>query len=102
MLAHPVSLLKNAALRQKWVLLCMLLVLLCFWMTLQHTARQGVARSLAEQETSNQVLLHALEDTVIRTFFSVNNAMQTLSERLAHADSTFNINPVLQDRKSVV
>lgn len=98
MLAHPVSLLKNAALRQKWVLLCMLLVLLCFWMTLQHTARQGVARSLAEQETSNQVLLHALEDTVIRTFFSVNNAMQTLSERIAHADSTFNINTVLQEQ----
>ena len=98
MLALPVSLLKNAALRQKWVLLCMLLVLLCFWMTLQHTARQGVARSLAEQETSNQVLLHALEDTVIRTFFSVNNAMQTLSERIAHADSTFNINTVLQEQ----
>ena len=98
MLAHSVSLIKNAMLRQKWVLLAMLFVLLCFWITLQHTARQGVARSLAAQETSSEVLLHALEDAVVRTFSSVNNAMQTLSERIAHANPPFDISTVLREQ----
>lgn len=87
MLSNFIILLKNAAFRQKWVFLIAAFVLLCFWLVLQHTARQGVARSLAEQDTSNAVLLHALEDTVVRSFQSVNSSMQTLAESLPQLDS---------------
>lgn len=92
------SLLKNAVFRQKWVFLTALFILLCFWLVLQHTARQGVARSLAEQDTSNAVLLHALEDTVVRSFQSVNSSMQTLAESLSQQDSALNINSVLREQ----
>ena len=98
MLAHIVLLLKSAASRQKWVFLTALFVLLCFWVVLQHTARQGVARSLAEQDTSNAVLLHALEDTVVRSFQSVNSSMQTLAESLSLQDSGLDINNVLREQ----
>lgn len=92
------SLLKNAAFRQKWVFLTVIFILLCFWLVLQHTARQGVTRSLAEQGTSNAVLLHALEDTVVRSFQSVNSSMQTLAESLSLQDSSLDINKVLQEQ----
>ena len=91
------SLLRNAAFRQKWVFLTVIFILLCFWLVLQHTARQGVARSLTEQDTSNAVLLHALEDTVVRSFQSVNSTMQTLAESLSLQDSGLDINKVLQE-----
>lgn len=91
------SLLRNAAFRQKWVFLTVIFILLCFWLVLQHTARQGVARSLTEQGTSNAVLLHALEDTVVRSFQSVNSTMQTLAESLSLQDAGLDINKVLQE-----
>lgn len=98
MLADIVSLLKNAAFRQKWVFLAGLFLLLCFWGALQYIARQGDARSLAEQDTSNAVLLHALEDTVVRSFQSVNSSMQTLAESLSAQASGLDINNVLHDQ----
>lgn len=98
MLADIVSLLKNAAFRQKWVFLTALFILLCFWGALQYTARQGVARSLAEQDTSNAVLVHALEDTVVRSFQSVNSSMQTLAESLSAQASGLDINNVLHEQ----
>lgn len=98
MLANLVFLLKNAVYRQKWVLLAAFFVLLCFWIALQHTARQGVSRSLAEQETSNAVLLHALEDTVVRSFQSVNSAMQTLAETVSQQKSGLNMKAVLHEQ----
>jgi len=72
--------------------------LLCFWAALQYIARQGDARSLAEQDTSNAVLLHALEDTVVRSFQSVNSSMQTLAESLSAQASGLDINNVLHDQ----
>lgn len=98
MLSDLALLLKNAAFRQKWVLLTALFILLCFWLVLQHTASQGVARSLAEQDTSNGVLLHALEDTVVRSFQSVNSSMQTLAESIPQQDLSSGINKVLREQ----
>ena len=98
MLSNIIFLLKNAALRQKWVLLTALAILLCFWLVLQHTMRQGVSRSLAEQKTSNAVLLHALEDTVVRSFQSVNSSMLTLAESLPQLDSGMDVNNVLREQ----
>lgn len=98
MLSDLALLLKNAAFRQKWVLLTAFLILLCFWLVLQHTASQGVARSLAEQDTSNGVLLHALEDTVVRSFQSVNSSMQTLAESIPQQDLNSGLNNVLREQ----
>lgn len=98
MLSKIAIVFKSAAYRQKWVLLTVLLILLCFWLVLQHSARKGVARGLAEQDTSNAVLLHALEDTVVRSFQSVNSSMQTLAESLAQPDSGLDINTVLREQ----
>lgn len=83
---------KDAAYRIKWVFVSAAAILLCFWLFLQHTAHQAVERSLAEQNTSNAVLLHALEDTVIRSFQAVNSSLQVLAESLPelHADSDIN------------
>src|SRR5690554_381817 len=91
-------LIKNAAFRQKWVFLTAFIILFCFWLVLQHTAQQGVARSLAEQDTSNAVLLHALEDTVVRSFQSVNTSMQTLAESLPQLSSTLAIESLLTEQ----
>lgn len=90
--------LKNIASRQKWVLLTTLSILLCFWLLLQYTATQGVARSLTEQETSNGVLLHALEDTLIRSFQSVNSSMQALAESIPQQDLNSDINNILREQ----
>ena len=98
MIANLFFLVKNAAFRQKWVFVAALLILLYFWLALQHTARQGVTRSLAEQSTSNAVLLHALEDTVVRTFQSVNSAMQILAESVAQQNTVPNINDLLDEQ----
>ena len=91
-------LLKSAIVRQKWVLLAAMSILLGFWLVQQHTARQGVARSLAEQATSNAVLLHALEDTVVRSFQSVNSSMRTLADGLARPSSSVEVNAVLREQ----
>ncbi|HKM16273.1 MAG TPA: EAL domain-containing protein [Marinospirillum sp.] len=98
MLSNLFLLLKNATFRQKWVLLTALFILLCFWLVLQHTARQGVARSLAEQDASNAVLLHALEDTVVRSFQSVNSSMLTLAESIPQLASDQDIRNVLLEQ----
>lgn len=83
MIANLFFSVQKTAFRQKWVFVTALLILLYFWSAFQHTARQGVSRSLAEQGASNAVLLHALEDTVVRSFQSVNSALQILSESLS-------------------
>lgn len=93
-----IFLLKNAAFRQKWVFLTASFILLSFWLVLRHTGQQGVARSLAEQDTSNAVLLHALEDTVVRSFQSVNSSMQTLAESLPQLGTSVDINKVLREQ----
>lgn len=95
MLLNISLLLKNAALRQKWVFITALFILLCFWLVLQHTAHKGVARSLAEQDTSNAVLLHALEDTVVRSFQSVNSSLLTLAESIPQLATDQDIKNVL-------
>lgn len=92
------SLLKSAAFRQKWILLAALFILLCFWLVLQHTSRQGVNRSLAEQNTSNAAMLHALEGAVVRSFQSVNSSMQTLAKSLSKQNSILNINKVFEEQ----
>lgn len=92
------SLLKSAAFRQKWILLTALFILLCFWLVLQHTSRQGVNRSLAEQDTSNAAMLHALEGAVVRSFQSVNSSMQTLAKSLSKQNSTLNISKVFEEQ----
>ncbi|MCO4320717.1 EAL domain-containing protein [Aliidiomarina quisquiliarum] len=76
-------------------------ILLFFWFVLQQTAQQGVKRSLAEQETTNSVLLHALEDTVVRSFQSVNSSMQTLAENMPQLYSELDINHVLKEQLRV-
>ena len=91
-------LLKSAIVRQNWVLLAAMSILLGFWLVQQHTARQGVARSLAEQATSNAVLLHALEDTVVHSFQSVNSSMRTLADGLARPSSSVEVNAVLREQ----
>ena len=101
-LTHLASLLKNAAFRQKWVFLTALLILIFFWAALQYTARQGVARSLAEQDTSNAVLLHALEDTVVRSVQSVNSSMQTLAESLSQHNPSLKVNNVLREQLRIL
>ena len=98
MISNIASLLKNAAFRQKWVFITAFLILLCFWLVLQHTARQGVARSLAEQNTSNAILLHALEDTVVRSFQSVNSSMLSLAESVPQQGSNRDINNMLLEQ----
>lgn len=98
MLANIVSSLKNAICRQKWVFLTALFILLSFWVMLQHTARQGVARSLAEQDTSNAVLLHALEDMVVRSFQAVNSSMQILAESLSQHKTSSDISKLLSEQ----
>lgn len=101
-LTHFASILKNAAFRQKWVFLTALLILLCFWAALQYTAHQGVERSLAEQNTSNAVLLHALEDTVVRSVQSVNSSMQTLAESLSQRNPSLKVNNVLREQLRIL
>lgn len=98
MLSELALRLKNIVSRQKWILLTTLSILLCFWLLLQHTASQGVARSLAEQETSNGALLHALEDTIIRSFQSVNSSMQALAESIPQQDLDSGINHLLREQ----
>lgn len=98
MLSNLFLLLKNATFRQKWVLFTALFILLCFWLVLQHSARQGVARSLAEQDASNAILLHALEDTVVRSFQSVNSSMLTLAESIPQLASNQDIKNVLLEQ----
>ncbi|WP_211251296.1 bifunctional diguanylate cyclase/phosphodiesterase [Marinospirillum insulare] len=98
MLPNIYVLIKNAALRQKGVFLTAFFIVFCFWLVLQHTAQRGVERSLAEQNTSNAVLLHALEDTVIRSFQSVNSSMQTIAESLQQLESSKAINHLLADQ----
>lgn len=101
MLSNIVFLLKNAIFRQKWIFITALVILLGFWLVLQHTAHQGVKRSLAEQDTSNAVLLHALEDTVVRSFQSVNSSLQTLTESLQQPASNLDVNSMLEEQLRV-
>lgn len=98
MLANFASLVKDAAFRQKWILLSALFILLCFWLVLQHTARQSVSRSLAEQDTSNAAMLHALEGTVVRSFQSVNSSMQALAKSVSKQNSHLDITKVLNEQ----
>lgn len=97
-LAQLVSLLKNAAFRQKRVFLTALVIVLCFWLLLQHTAHKSITRSLTEQETSNAILLQALEDTVVRSFQAINSSMQSLAESVSQQDSELQINTVLLEQ----
>lgn len=101
-LIHLISLLKNAAFRQKWVFFAAFFLILCAWAALNYTARQGVIRSLAEQNTSNAVLLHALEDTVVRSVQSVNSSMQTLAESLSQHNPSLKINNVLREQLRIL
>lgn len=98
MLSKFILLIKNAALRQKWVFITAFSILFCLWLVLQHSAKQGVERSLAEQNASNAVFLHALEDAVIRSFQSVNSSMQILAESLPQLDSTSAIENLLSEQ----
>ncbi len=78
-LAQLMSFLKNTVFRQKRIFLTALVIVLCFWLLLQHTAHKSITRSLAEQETSNAILLQALEDTVARSFQAINSSNAKLS-----------------------
>lgn len=98
MLADILPLLKKAAIRQKWVLFTAFSILFCFWLLLQHSVRQGVSRSLMEQETSSAVLLHALEDSVVRSFQAVNSSMLTLAESLPQREQGLDIENTLREQ----
>lgn len=102
MLANLASLIKDAAFRQKWILLSAVFILFCFWLVLQHTAQQSVSRSLAEQNTSNAAMLHALEGTVVRSFQSVNSSMQALAKSLSQQNSNLAINKLLIEQLRIL
>lgn len=72
---------------QKWVWIIAMAVLMMFWGVLQHTLSQGLHRSLNEQEQRNAELLHALEDSVVRSFQSVNAALLVLSDQVTPTDN---------------
>lgn len=93
-----VFLFKSALIRQKWIFVSVALLLVFFWLVLQHTIHQGVARSLSEQESSGALLLHALEDSVVRSFQSVNSSMLTLAESLPQLDQRTEIESVLREQ----
>ncbi|OOV85924.1 bifunctional diguanylate cyclase/phosphodiesterase [Oceanospirillum linum] len=95
---NSLSLLKSALIRQKWIFGGATLVLAFFWFVLQHTIDRGVSRSLAEQDSSNALLAHALEDSVVRSFQSVNSTMMSLVESLPQLEGRFEIENVLRER----
>lgn len=74
------------------------LVVLSFWLVLEHSLRQGLERSLQNQETSDAVLLHALEDTVVRSFQAINASLTTISESLPKLGDEHNIARILSDQ----
>ncbi|SJZ71356.1 PAS domain S-box-containing protein/diguanylate cyclase (GGDEF) domain-containing protein [Oceanospirillum multiglobuliferum] len=75
-----------------------LLIVLSFWLVLEHSLQKGLARSLQNQETSDAVLLHALEDTVVRSFQAINASLATISESLPLLGDEQNITRILSDQ----
>ena len=89
---------KSSLLHQKWVFLVGFSVVFMFWVLLQHALEKGVQRSLDEQVTRNAVLLHALEDSVVRSFQSVNASVKTLAESLPELGRQDEIKKVIQEQ----
>ncbi|WP_140054601.1 bifunctional diguanylate cyclase/phosphodiesterase [Oceanospirillum sanctuarii] len=98
MLVNSLFFLKSALVRQKWIFLGALFVLVFLWLVLQHTVNKGVSRSLAEQEASNGLLAHALEDSVVRSFQSVNSSMITLVESLPQLGERIEVENILREQ----
>ncbi len=95
---NSLLLLRRALVHQKWIFGSATFVLVFFWIVLQHTIDKGVSRSLAEQDSSNALLVHALEDSVVRSFQSVNSTMMSLVESLPQLDGRLEIENVLRER----
>ncbi len=98
MLANTLIFLKSALIRQKWIFLGALGALLFLWLVLHHTVNKGVSRSLAEQEASSALLAHALEDSVVRSFQSVNSSMIALVESLPQLGERIEVENVLREQ----
>lgn len=82
MLDNFLQLLSSSVKHQRRVFFVAGVLLLGFWLLLQQNLRHGAARTLNEQESSNMLLVHALEDSVTRAFQSVNSSMHALAESL--------------------
>ncbi len=98
MLANTLFFFRSALIKQKWILLGALVALIFFWVVLQHTVDKGVSRSLAEQDSSNELLVHALEDSIVRSFQSVNSSMLTLVETLPQLQDQLEMENVLREQ----
>ncbi|MFG1490082.1 PAS domain S-box protein, partial [Oceanospirillum sp. HFRX-1_2] len=98
MLVNTLFFLKSALIRQKWIFLGALCVLVFLWFVLLHTVEKGVSRSLAEQEASNALLAHAIEDSIVRSFQSVNSSMITLVESLPQLDERTEIENIFREQ----
>lgn len=66
-----------------------------FWLLLNHTLDRGVQRSLQEQVIRNAGLLYALEDSIIRSFQSVNAVVKTMAESLPELDQDEDIRQLI-------
>ncbi len=69
-----------------------------FWLLLHHTLDRGVQRSLQEQVVRNAGLLRALEDSIIRSFQSVNAVVKTMAESLPELDEDADIRKLITEQ----
>ncbi len=83
---------------QKWVFLVATSVILMFCLLLHHTLEKGVQRSLQEQVVRNAGLLHALEDSIIRSFQSVNAVVKTMAESLPELNQDEEIRKLISEQ----
>lgn len=92
---------KWAVMRQKWIFISAAGLLLFLWGVLYHSIDKGVSRSLVEQESSSKLLVHALEDSMVRSFQAVNASMQSLVEGLPQMEDPSDIERVLKEQLRV-
>lgn len=89
---------RNAISQQKWVLAIALFVILLLSGLQQYAIERGIKRSLQEQVIRNRVLLHALEDSVVRSLQSVNSVMSTLAESLPKLENSTEITGIIREQ----